>query len=71
MWNTRVIVTKGTVDCREAVDTLDGFLSTWQDGSRGNTLLTTLSNGWTCSMPTAATSQAENIRVTRGKGRWR
>lgn len=68
MWNTRVIVTKGTVDCREAVDTLDGYLSTWQDGSRGNTLLTTLSNGWTCSMPTAATSRADNVRVSCGKG---
>lgn len=68
MWNTRVIVTEGTVDCREAVDTLDGYLSTWQDGSRSDPLLTTLSNGWTCSMPTAATSRTENIKVSCGKG---
>lgn len=68
MWITRVFVTEGTVDCREAFDTLDGYLSTWQGGSRSDPLLTTLSNGWTCSMPTAATSRAENIKVTCGKG---
>ncbi|WP_291474937.1 hypothetical protein [Corynebacterium sp.] len=66
-WNTRVIVVKGTVDCKEAADTLHGCLSTWQDSSHGNPLLTTLSNGWTCSMHTAATSQAENTKATCGK----
>lgn len=67
MWNTRVLVTRGRVDCAEAVETLDAYLSTWQDGSRGNTQLTTLSNGWTCSMPTAVTAEQDNARVTCGR----
>jgi hypothetical protein len=65
---TDVVVTKGTVDCADAVGTFDAYLATWQDGSRGNTLLTPLDNGWTCSFPTAKRSEDEDVTVSCGTG---
>lgn len=63
---TDVVVTGGTMDCAEAVGTVDTYLATWQDGSRGNALVTPLDNGWTCSFPTAKRSEDENTAVSCG-----
>lgn len=64
MTNTTVTVAEGRVDCAEAVKTMDTYLSTWQDGSRGNTMVTRLDNGWTCSFPSAARAQERNMAVS-------
>jgi hypothetical protein len=72
---TDVVVTKGTVDCAEAVDAVDTYLSTWQDGSRGEDQRTPMDNGWTCSFPAdqekvsvrCDTQDGRGVKVPRGR----